>query len=88
MDGVHIGQNDASYEKAREVLGEGKIIGMTVKTRQQAENAIRLGADYVGMGQCFIQALKRCKGYEQGNTFRACGDDEGYSGGCHWRHKL
>ena len=21
MDGVHIGQNDASYEKAREVLG-------------------------------------------------------------------
>ena len=25
VDGVHIGQNDASYEKAREVLGEGFI---------------------------------------------------------------
>ncbi len=59
VDGVHIGQNDASYEKAREVLGEGKIIGMTVKTRQQAENAIRLGADYVGMGAVFHTSTKK-----------------------------
>ena len=59
VDGVHIGQNDASYEKAREVLGEGKIIGMTVKTRQQAENAIRLGADYVGMGAVFHTSTKQ-----------------------------
>ena len=59
VDGVHIGQNDASYEKAREVLGEGKIIGMTVKTRQQAENAIRLGAEYVGMGAVFHTSTKK-----------------------------
>ena len=59
VDGVHIGQNDASYEKAREVLGEGKIIGMTVKTMQQAENAIRLGADYVGMGAVFHTSTKK-----------------------------
>ena len=59
VDGVHIGQNDASYEKAREVLGEGKIIGMTVKTRHQAENAIRLGADYVGMGAVFHTSTKK-----------------------------
>ena len=59
VDGVHIGQNDANYEKAREVLGEGKIIGMTVKTRQQAENAIRLGADYVGMGAVFHTSTKK-----------------------------
>ena len=59
VDGVHIGQNDASYEKAREVLGEGKIIGMTVKTRQQVENAIRLGADYVGMGAVFHTSTKK-----------------------------
>ena len=59
VDGVHIRQNDASYEKAREVLGEGKIIGMTVKTRQQAENAIRLGADYVGMGAVFHTSTKK-----------------------------
>ena len=59
VDGVHIGQNDASYEKAREVLGEGKIIGMTVKTRQQAENAIRLGVDYVGMGAVFHTSTKK-----------------------------
>ena len=44
-DGVHIGQNDADYKTARAVLGEGKIIGMTVKTKEQAENAIRMGAD-------------------------------------------
>ena len=42
-------RSDADYKTARAVLGEGKIIGMTVKTKEQAENAIRMGADYVGM---------------------------------------
>ena len=57
-DGVHIGQSDADYKTARAVLGEGKIIGMTVKTKEQAENAIRMGADYVGMGAVFHTSTK------------------------------
>lgn len=58
VDGVHIGQNDADYMTARKVLGEGKIIGMTVKTREQALNAVRMGADYVGMGAVFHTSTK------------------------------
>ena len=37
---------------------KGKIIGMTVKTKEQAENAIRMGADYVGMGAVFHTSTK------------------------------
>ncbi len=58
VDGVHIGQNDVDYMTARKVLGEGKIIGMTVKTKEQAENAVRMGADYVGMGAVFHTSTK------------------------------
>lgn len=58
VDGVHIGQNDADYMTARKVLGEDKIIGMTVKTKEQAENAVRMGADYVGMGAVFHTSTK------------------------------
>ena len=59
VDGVHIGQSDASYETARELLGPDKIIGMTVKTPEQAANAARLGADYVGMGAVFHTSTKK-----------------------------
>lgn len=59
VDGVHIGQNDVDYETARKVLGDDKIIGMTVKTREQAENALKLGADYVGMGAVFHTSTKK-----------------------------
>lgn len=42
-DGVHIGQSDMEYERAREILGENKIIGMTAKTVEQAVLAEKLG---------------------------------------------
>lgn len=47
-DGVHIGQNDLPYAKARELLGEKAIIGLTVNTLEQVEIANRLGVDYLG----------------------------------------
>lgn len=58
-DGVHIGQEDVDYATARKVLGEDKIIGMTVKTKEQAESALRSGADYVGMGAVFHTSTKK-----------------------------
>ncbi len=45
-DGVHIGQDDASYIKAREVLGDDKIIGMTAHNLNEALTAQEAGADY------------------------------------------
>ncbi len=38
-DGVHIGQSDMEIKKAREILGSGKIIGVTAKTVGQAKAA-------------------------------------------------
>jgi thiamine-phosphate pyrophosphorylase len=58
-DGVHIGQSDMEYDKARKLLGPDKIIGMTAKTRQQALLAEKLGADYIGVGAVFHTTTKK-----------------------------
>lgn len=57
-DGIHIGQNDISAAKAREILGEDKIIGVTAKTVSQAQKAQRDGADYLGSGAVFGTSTK------------------------------
>ena len=57
-DGVHIGQDDASYIKAREVLGDGKIIGMTAHNLKEALAAQEAGADYIGTGAVFSTSHK------------------------------
>lgn len=57
-DGVHIGQSDMEYEKARAILGPDKIIGMTAKTVEQAKRAQELGADYIGVGAVFHTGTK------------------------------
>lgn len=52
-DGAHIGQGDMPLEKAREILGEEKIIGVSAQNVEQAILAQRLGADYLGVGAIF-----------------------------------
>ena len=46
-DGVHIGQSDMEYEKARQLLGDDKIIGVTAPTLELAKKAQEAGADYI-----------------------------------------
>lgn len=58
-DGVHIGQSDMDYTEARKLLGPDKIIGMTAKTVEQAREAERLGADYIGVGAVFHTTTKK-----------------------------
>lgn len=57
-DGVHIGQDDASYKKAREVLGNDKIIGITAHNLKEALAAQEAGADYIGTGAVFPTSTK------------------------------
>lgn len=57
-DGVHLGQNDMSIIKAREILGADKIIGATAKTVEQAIKAEIDGADYIGSGAVFATSTK------------------------------
>jgi thiamine-phosphate pyrophosphorylase len=49
-DGVHIGQDDMSPADARLLLGRTAIIGLSIKTVQQAKDAALEHLDYVAIG--------------------------------------
>ncbi|KAJ1419985.1 Thiamine phosphate synthase/TenI [Sesbania bispinosa] len=49
-DGVHVGQSDMPVRLARTLLGPEKIIGVSCKTPEQAQQAWIDGADYIGSG--------------------------------------
>jgi len=57
-DGVHLGQEDASPEIARAVLGADKIIGVSCHSLTQASIAVAQGADYLGIGPKFFTPTK------------------------------
>ncbi len=57
-DGVHVGQQDMAAEKARQILGKDKIIGVSARTVEQALAAERAGADYLGVGAAFVTSTK------------------------------
>lgn len=56
--GVHLGQQDIPCKIAREILGSDKLIGVTAKTVEQAIQAERDGADYLGCGALFPSGAK------------------------------
>lgn len=49
-DGVHLGLGDMPVAKARQILGNGKIIGGTANTFEDIQKHVAGGADYVGLG--------------------------------------
>lgn len=49
-DGVHVGQDDMACEQARMQLGPEAIVGVSAQTVEQAIEAQRTGADYLGVG--------------------------------------
>jgi thiamine-phosphate pyrophosphorylase len=57
-DGVHLGQEDLPYAVARKLLGNGKIIGLTVHNLAEALVAQSLGADYLGVSPIFATTTK------------------------------
>ncbi len=57
-DGVHIGQSDMEAGDARRLLGPDKIIGVTAHTVEEALQAERWGADYLGIGAAFATGTK------------------------------
>jgi thiamine-phosphate pyrophosphorylase len=61
-DGVHVGQQDASYAEARRRLGAERIVGVTChESRHLAMEAAEAGADYVAFGAFFPSATKEAK---------------------------
>ena len=57
-DGVHLGQEDLGINEARKVVGFEKIIGMSTRNLEQAREAERAGADYIGIGPIFETSVK------------------------------
>ena len=61
-DGVHVGQDDASYDDARAAMGRDAIVGVTCHdSRHLAMEAAEAGADYVAFGAFFPTATKEAK---------------------------
>lgn len=51
-DGIHLGQDDLPLVEARKLVGD-KIIGISTHSIEQAREAERNGADYIGVGPIF-----------------------------------
>ena len=57
-DGIHVGQKDMKVKDARRILGSTKIIGASVKNKEEALIAEIEGADYLGVGALFKTQTK------------------------------
>src|SRR5262249_8792649 len=57
-DGVHLGQDDLSVEEARELLEEGKIIGLSTHSLEQFQAGLQTSADYLAVGPIYATTTK------------------------------
>lgn len=57
-DGAHLGQKDENIERAREILGQGAIVGISAGSVEEAPRAVEAGADYLGVGTVFATPTK------------------------------
>ncbi len=57
-DGVHLGQDDLPIAEARRIVGPDKIIGISTHRIEEAREAEREGADYIGVGPVFPTTSK------------------------------
>lgn len=83
--GIHVGQNDIPASIVRRLIGAEKIMGVSAHNVEEALQAERDGADYIGVGAVFSTNTKKIrKCYDKNVT----GDSKGrfYSCSSHWRH--
>ena len=57
-DGVHVGQEDMNARDVRSLIGEKMMIGVSAHTVEEALEAERNGADYLGVGTMFTTSTK------------------------------
>ncbi len=58
VQGVHVGQDDASIEKVRAQIRRSIVVGKSTHSIEQAVAAEREGADYIGFGPIFSTPTK------------------------------
>jgi thiamine-phosphate pyrophosphorylase len=57
-DGVHLGQDDLPPERARQLLGQGRLVGFSTHNMQQALAADSAPIDYLAVGPVFQTSTK------------------------------
>ena len=61
--GVHIGQRDIPADIARKVIGKDMLLGVSVGSAVEAIDAVKAGADYLGVGAMFPTGTKPDAGF-------------------------
>ena len=56
-DGVHVGQEELPVADARRIVGN-RLVGVSTHSIQQARDAVKDGADYIGCGPVFSSKTK------------------------------
>ena len=73
-DGIHVGQEDMKAGEVRRRVGEDMILGVSVHTVGEARQAVRDGADYLGLGAVFPTSTKTDADQMSNETLRdICG---------------
>lgn len=57
-DGIHVGQEDMEALDVRSRVGKDMMIGVSVHTVEEAVEAVKNGADYLGLGAVFNTSTK------------------------------
>ncbi len=57
-DGIHVGQEDMAAGDVRSLVGDGMMIGVSVHTVEEAIEAVKNGADCLGVGAMFSTSTK------------------------------
>ena len=57
-DGIHVGQEDLDAAQVRQRVGDGMMIGVSVHCVEEALEAVKQGADYLGVGAMFATSTK------------------------------
>lgn len=57
-DGIHVGQKDMVAANVRSKIGESMMLGVSTQTLEQAVEAEKNGADYLGVGAVFATSTK------------------------------
>lgn len=57
-DGIHVGQEDMAVKDVRALVGEHMMIGVSVHSVEEAVDAVKNGADCLGVGAVFSTSTK------------------------------
>jgi thiamine-phosphate pyrophosphorylase len=74
-DGVHVGQDELSVDQVRRIVGEDRLVGVSTHGLEQARQAVRDGADYIGCGPTFPSPTKHFQDFPGLDYLRAVQQD-------------